>query len=153
MQHNSNRWMVVVVLIIAGLQLSACTMSSHTAPGKIEPVIVEPVPGTELNRVILTAKAAQRLDIKTVPVRDVLVARSGNRSHRKVVRYSAVLYDKHGNTWVYTSPKPLTYLRDDISVDYIEGDLAVLSDGPPSGTEVVTVGAAELFSAEFGVGP
>ena len=39
-----------------------------------------------------------------------------------------------------------------IAAFVIDGDLAVLSHGPPSGTEVVTVGAAELFGAEFGIG-
>ena len=34
----------------------------------------------------------------------------------------------------------------------IEGDLAVLSDGPASGTAIVVVGAAELFGAETGIG-
>jgi hypothetical protein len=34
----------------------------------------------------------------------------------------------------------------------IDGDLAVLPEGPLSSTEVVTVGAAELFGTEFGAG-
>lgn len=34
----------------------------------------------------------------------------------------------------------------------IDGDLAVLSHVPPAGTQIVTVGAAELFGTEFGVG-
>jgi hypothetical protein len=70
----------------------------------------------------------------------------------KVAPYAAVLYDARGNTWAYTTPKPLTFVRQAIHIDYIEGDLAVLSDGPPSGTEVVIVGAAELFGAETGIG-
>jgi hypothetical protein len=63
-----------------------------------------------------------------------------------------VLYDVHGETWVYTSLEPLIYVRHSISVDYIEGDVAVLSEGPPAGTEVVMAGAAELFGAEAGIG-
>jgi len=39
-----------------------------------------------------------------------------------------------------------------ISVEFIDGDRAVLSEGPPAGTEVVTDGAAELFGAELGIG-
>ena len=34
----------------------------------------------------------------------------------------------------------------------IDGDVAVLSSGPPVGTRIVTVGVAELFGTEFGVG-
>ena len=70
----------------------------------------------------------------------------------KVVPYAAVLYYAGGNTWAYTTPQPLTFVRQAIHIDYIEGDLAVLADGPPSGTEVVIVGAAELFGAETGIG-
>jgi len=37
-------------------------------------------------------------------------------------------------------------------VDYIEGDQAVLTEGLPAGTKVVTVGGQELFGAEFEIG-
>jgi hypothetical protein len=77
---------------------------------------------------------------------------SGSGALRKVVAHSAVIYGAHGETWVYTSPEPLTYVRHPISIDYIEEDMAVLSDGPPAGTDVVTVGVAELFGTEFEVG-
>lgn len=148
--HHSNRWMVVV-LIIAGLQLSACQRESDR-PTKIESARLEQVQGTELSRVILTAKAAERLGIKTAPVRDVQATRSRTGTQRTVVPYAAVLYGAHGDTWVYISPGPLVFVRHRISVDYIEGDRAVLSNGPPSGIEVVTVGAALLFGTEFKVG-
>jgi hypothetical protein len=170
---------MLVVLIIAGLQLSACTeksdMSSKSAPAQ-----VERLEGTDLKRVLLTEKAAERLGIKTDPVHERPVAQprlvstelvaplgadagvvqevlrpGGNTAEPgvvKVVPYAAVLYDARGNTWVYTTPNPLTFVRHVIHIDYIEGDLAVLSDGPPSGTEVVIVGAAELFGAETGIG-
>jgi hypothetical protein len=63
-----------------------------------------------------------------------------------------VLYDAKGATWVYTNPSPLTFVRHAIHIDHIQGDLAVLSDGPPVGTALVIVGAAELFGAETGIG-
>jgi len=69
---------------------------------------------------------------------------------RKVVPHGALLYDAQGKTWVYTNPEPRVFVRHPISVDYIEGDRVVLSDGPASGTAVVTVGAAELFGTEHG---
>jgi len=68
------------------------------------------------------------------------------------VPYSSVIYDLKGDAWAYTSPAPLTYVRDRIQIDFIEGDRAVLSQGPAAGTNVVTIGAAELFGAESGVG-
>lgn len=146
MKHN-NGWMVVILLLIAGLQLSACrTQASEAASEK--PAVVEPIEGTELNRVILSEMAAQRLDIQTAPVREEQV----NGTQRLVVPYAAVIYDLHGETWAYTSPEPLTFVRQPIVVDYIEGDVVVLVDGPPVGTQVATVGVAELYGADTGVG-
>jgi hypothetical protein len=52
---------------------------------------------------------------------------------------------------VYTNPEPLVFVRHAIVIDYIEGDLAILSEGPDAETAVVTVGAAELYGAETGV--
>ena len=77
---------------------------------------------------------------------------AGSEMEQLVVPYAAVIYGLNGETWAYTSPEPLTFVRHLISIDYIEGDLAVLSEGPPAGTAVVTVGAVELFGAEFGIG-
>jgi hypothetical protein len=76
----------------------------------------------------------------------------GSGEPRKVIPYSAVLYDASGDAWVYTSPGPLEFVRARVAIDKIDGDLAVLQEGPAAGTQVVTVGAAELFGAESGVG-
>ena len=110
------------------------------------PPQVEKIEGTELNRVVLTEEAAQRLDIQTAPVREEQV----NGTQRKVIPYAAVIYDLKGETWTYTNPEPLTFVRQPITVDHIEGDKAVLSDGPAAGTEVVTVGVAELYGTDTG---
>jgi len=147
MQHI-NRWMVVLLLIIAALQLAACSQASAVTASKIQPSQVEKIEGTELNRVTLTEKAAERLDLQTAPVREEQV----NGTQRLVVPYSAVIYDLEGATWMYTSPAPLTFVRESITVDYIEGDMVVLVDGPAAGTEVVTVGVPELYGADTGIG-
>ena len=160
--QRNHRWMVAA-LIFGGL-LAACSVavvllvvfispSSETVAGttKNEPAKVEPIEGTDLSRVILTEKAAERLGIETAPIGDAEVVREGSSGNR-VIPYGAVLYETNGDAFVYTNPEPLTFVRAPISVDYIEGELAVLLDGPPSGTAVVTVGAAELLGAEFGVG-
>ncbi|HEX6867287.1 MAG TPA: hypothetical protein VF119_00710, partial [Candidatus Limnocylindrales bacterium] len=60
--------------------------------------------------------------------------------------------DPEGATWAYTNPEGLLFVRAPISVERIVGDLAILSEGPPAGTLVVTVGGAELWGAEHGVG-
>lgn len=75
----------------------------------------------------------------------------GGGVSRKIVPYAAVIYDVNGQTWVYTNPEPLTFIRQSISIDYIKGDSAFLTEGPVAGTEVVVVGGAELYGAETGV--
>lgn len=150
MQRSSNnRWTIVsLIIIIAALALAGCGQTSTVAASKIEPAKLEPIAGTEFNQVILTERAAQRLDIQTAPVRQEQV----NGTPRLVIPYAAVLYDLYGETWVYANPELLTFVREPITVDYIEDELAVLVDGPPAGTEVVIVGVAELYGADTGVG-
>lgn len=133
-------WLVAVVLILP--LLSGCGGAAEETQS--EPARVEHVAGTDLTRVILTPEAAKRLDIQTAPVR----LQSG--SQRTVIPYAAVLYDPNGDTWTYTSPEHLVFVRKDISVDRIDGDRAILSTGPPSGTPVVTVGATEIWGVEYG---
>ena len=108
------------------------------------PATVTEVKGSDLSRVELTAEAAERLDIQTAAVEQ--------NGGGKVVPYSAVYYSPTGETWVYVSPKPLTFVREAIVVDRIDGDKALLKDGPSPGTKVATVGVAELFGAESGLG-
>lgn len=147
MQHKRD-WMVAA-LITAALPLSACGgSSSSAAEDESGPATVEPIDGTKLLRVTLTAKAAERLGIQTDRVRLAQVSRNGIEGRRKVIPYAAVLYGTHGETSTYTNPQQLVYVRQDIDVDYVDGNRAVLAAGPASGTAVVTVGAAELLGAE-----
>src|SRR5256885_15114598 len=67
MQRSYQRW--TVVLILASLQAAACTQKADM-PIESKPAKVERVQGTDLSRVTLSPKAAQRLDIKTASVRD-----------------------------------------------------------------------------------
>ena len=147
--ERSSRLMVAM-LAVASLQLAACGEPSNT-PDMIELAShVEHIDGTEFSRVTLTERAMGRIDLKTDEVRMEQVSRS--ESLRKCVPYSALIYDPQGRTWVYTSPEDRTFVRQEVLVDYIEGDLAVLSDGPPVGTVVASVGVAELYGTEFEVG-
>jgi hypothetical protein len=140
--------LMIVALIIAALQLSACGRSAAGTESENEPAKIEPIAGTKLSSVTLTEEAVKRLGLEQVPVRDAQV----NGKQRKVIPYAAVLYDPDGATWAFTNPKPLFFVRQAIKVDYIAADQAILLEGPPTGTAVVTVGAAELFGAEIGVG-
>jgi hypothetical protein len=62
------------------------------------------------------------------------------------------VYDKNGATWAYTNPESLVFVRAAITIDRITEDVAILSSGPPVGMAVVTVGTAELWGVETGVG-
>jgi hypothetical protein len=62
-----------------------------------------------------------------------------------------VIYDTEGNTWIYTNPAPLTFVRAPISIDRIEGDQAFISQGLETDAPIVTVGVAEIYGAETGV--
>ncbi len=133
------------------LQSASLTDSSFIQSDTKSAQII-PIKDTELNHVVLTERATQRLAIATVPVQVATSAQARQENGRTIIPYSAVIYDPNGATWTYTNPETFVYVRHPITIVYIEEDFAVLSSGPPSDTRVVTVGAAELFGAEFGVG-
>lgn len=143
-----NGVLVATVLAVA-LLLTACQRNNGTHDID-HPATVEAIPESDVKKVTLTVKAAQRINLKTDQVREVSVKRS--TILRKVVPYSSLIYDPQGQTWVYTSPEPLTFVRHYVTVDYIEGDMVVLSEGPSVGTVVASVGVAELYGTEFKVG-
>ncbi|HEV3364621.1 MAG TPA: hypothetical protein VG795_10895, partial [Acidimicrobiia bacterium] len=78
----------------------------------------------------------------------VRVPHPDNGTPKKVIPFSAVIYSPDGKAWTYTVVEPLIYMRQPIEIDYVAGDRAVLKDGPPTGTEVVTTGTAELWGVE-----
>jgi hypothetical protein len=251
--NGKNQWIVLVWIMIAALCLTAC--GQQQAPEKVEPVVLEPLEDGR-NLVVLTEKAAKRLDIQTGNVREeqivqyftavgevvsnasaagnpnavvvsvslgadelskvnrsapaivipldaddepdegdengligeldevwglddtedngytalhyviqdekggmapgqrllVKLAVMSDEAQRLVIPIAALIYDVNGQTWVYISPEPLQFLRFPIIVDYIKDGMVVLLEGPPSGTEVATVGVAELYGADTGVG-
>ncbi len=65
---------------------------------------------------------------------------------------AALLYDIHGDTWVYEDLGEGAYARRRVEVARQVGALAVITRGIAEGTKVVTDGAAELFGTEFGAG-
>ena len=143
---NRHHLWIPVILLLACLSSSGCRHASEAAAEEEGgPAKVEHLQGDEPTRVTLTEEAAKRIDIQTAAVQDMAI----NGAQRRVIPYAAILYDTDGITWVYTNPEPLVFVRHRIVVDYIEGELAVLSDGPALGTAVVTVGATELNGAEL----
>ncbi|HET9496678.1 MAG TPA: hypothetical protein VFR15_20815 [Chloroflexia bacterium] len=143
--YRNRRILWLVVALAAVLLLPACTQVQQAA--KESPAKVEQIEGSEFKRVTLTAKAAERLDVQTAVVQEV----GANGSRRLTVPYAAVLYGLNGETWLYTNPESLVYVREPITILSIRDDTATLVEGPAPGTAVVTVGVAELFGAETGV--
>jgi hypothetical protein len=136
-----------LVLIAGVVSLSACGEAStgydYETASHHEPAELEPIKGTDVQRVIFDAEAAKAVGLQTAPIRE--------NGQEMVIPYDAVIYGADGNTYAYTSPEPRTFVRQEISIDHVDGDSAMLSDGPPAGTEVVTVGAAEVYGTEFEV--
>ena len=135
---NSIKLFFLMLMMVAALGLAACGPQPTTIT-KIEPATVKLIEGSDLKSVILTEKAAERIGLETVPAQGM------------VVPYAAVIYDTAGNTWIYTNPEPLTFVRAPIEIDYIEGDQVFQSRELESDAPIVTVGVAEIYGAETGV--
>lgn len=144
--QRTTRWILAMVVLVT--PLAACSPAPAGAGEREAAVTVEKIEGSDLSRLTLSERAAARLGVATAPVAEQQVGGQG----RQVVPYSAVMYDKAGATWAYTNTEGRTFVRAPITVDRIQGDVAILSDGPAVGTLVVTVGAAELWGVETGVG-
>jgi hypothetical protein len=136
-----------LVLIAGVVSLSACGAASsdydYETASHHDPAELEPIKGTDLHRVTIDAEGVERAGIQTAPIRQ--------NGQGTVMPHSAVVYDAEGHTYAYTSPEPRTYVRQKIVIDDVVGDSVMLFDGPPAGTEVVTVGAAEVYGSEFEV--
>jgi hypothetical protein len=139
---NQTTMRLTAAVLAGGLALPA--MADSPAPPKPESQATIKRLGFDVSSVTLLPKAARRLDIKTGEIRD-------DPSGRKITPYSSIIYDLDGDAWVYTLTAPLTFVRAGVVVDVIKGDLAYLQEGPPAGTQIVTVGVPELYGAEVGV--
>jgi hypothetical protein len=129
-------------LAIAALALGACNSGTTSAP-KVEAITIEEQDSGQ-KILTLSEKAAERLGVETAAV-----AGSGSKL---TIPYAAIVYDAEGATWTYVASQPLTYVRAQVMVEKVDGDVVLISSGPPAGTQVVTTGAAELYGAEIGVG-
>lgn len=111
----------------------------HSAPARVETT------AGALKKVTLTPKAAERLGIE---IDEVRVDPSG----RRIIPYSAVLYDLTGKTWVYVHANPMSFTREAVKIETIKGENVYLNDGPPPGTKVLAAGVQQVYGTEVGVG-
>ncbi len=141
MKHR--RWLAL--LMVATMPIAAGCSKVETSESSYEdPATLDEVDGSELPQVTLTEKAIERIGVETAAIVDG----PGGR----VTPYSSILYDPDGTTWVFTEVKPRTFHRVPVIVATIQGDAVILLDGPAVGTPVATVGVAELFGVEHGLG-
>ena len=118
---------------------------------------IEPDPASSYHPAELSAPDLQ--GVRVVRFTEDAASRVGLQTSRVtasgpdvVVPYAALIYDKQGKSWVYTVTEPLTYVRVSVVVKGEVGeDRMLLSRGPRPGTEVVTVGATEVYGAELGM--
>ena len=141
--HRPNH-RVGVAALVAALSLAGCAEVPDDGHIADEPASIEYVDGSDLAHITLTEQAIERLDVRT--------ATALKEAGLIIVPSGAVIVDPHGAMWVYTSVGPRRFVRERINVDHEEGDLAYLSEGPSEGTEVVTVGVAQLYGIESGIG-
>jgi hypothetical protein len=135
---------VLAALALAGgaFTLTGCAeVTAADAAAGPEPAVVEEIGDTEFSKLTLTPEAVDRLGLTTVEVE--------GGAGRLTVPYAALIYDHDGDTWVYTNPEPYVFVRAAVEVERIDGETVHLTEGPELGTSVVTLGAAELFGAEF----
>jgi hypothetical protein len=129
--------------VLLALSVTACSQTSEETGPKYAPATLGPADAAGVKTVTFTHDAAQRVGLQTTPV---VAGRRG-----VAVDYAALIYDKKGQSWVYTVPQPLTFVRVKVTVDRIEKDRAALSVGPAPGVQVVTTGAAEVYGAELDI--
>jgi hypothetical protein len=149
--RTGRRRRTIAAVLLAGaaalLLYQGISARTSSAEAEVEHALVEPVTGTVVSRVTLSAGAMKRIDLQTAATRTVQVR--GTR--RAVIPYGALLYDTNGATWVYARVKPRTFVRHRVAVDSIEGDRAILAAASARPAQVVTVGVPELWGAELGI--
>jgi len=148
---NHMQQTLFILFALCTLTFFSCNNKKSHQYTKVEPAQTEHIEGSELSKLTLTEKAAKRIGIETVNVKEVSVSDT-DVSIQKMVPYSSVLYDTDGKTWVYTNPNPLVFIRQEIKITTIEGREAFLSEGPSTGVAIVTQGATELLGTEYHVG-
>ena len=152
MSPDSRRWArtgLSLATVLIALSATACSHGDKETGPKSAPATLGPADAAGVKTVTFTHDAAQRVRLQTSPVVD---ANRGRRGVAVVVDYAALIYDKKGQSWVYTVPQPLTFVRVKVTVDRIEKNRASLSVGPAPGVQVVTTGAAEVYGAELDIG-
>lgn len=132
---------IVLVILVLASSLASCTKSES----EIEPasqVVLEPIEGNPGHHLVtLTQHGADQIGIRTEPVK--------GSAKLSELPYAALLYGADGTTFVYTSPKALTFHYEEITLEKIVGEKIYFTKGPKVGTQVVTRGVPQVHGADI----
>lgn len=131
-----------VVVVAVGTSAGCAEIESVTAE-PYQPAALESTGPDKPARVILTEEAVDRVALQTTEVKAL--------GEDLTVDHAALVFDKAGKPWVFSVVGPRTYVRATVAIKEVQDNVVTLSAGPPAGTQVVTVGAIELWGAELGI--
>ena len=131
-----------IVAMVVATSAGCAEIESVTAE-PYEPAALESTGPDKPARITLTDEAVDRVALQTTEVKTL-----GNDL---TVDHAALVFDKAGKPWVFTVVGPRTYVRAAIGIKETQDGVVIMSSGPPVGTQVVTVGAIELWGAELGI--
>jgi hypothetical protein len=142
-QTTLRRAVIGCVAAVVVATSAGCAEIESTIAEPYEPAALESTGPDKPARVILTEEAEHRVALQITKVEP--------RGNDLTVDYAALVFDKVGKPWVFTVVGPRTYVRAAVGIKEVQDNLVILSSGPPAGTEVVTVGAIQLWGAELGI--
>jgi hypothetical protein len=142
-QTTLRRAVLGCVVAIAVATSAGCAEIESVTAEPYEPAALESTGPDKPARIILTDEAVDRVALQTTEVKPL--------GKELTVDHAALVFDKAGKPWVFMVVAPRTYLRAAIGIEEVQNNLVILSAGPPAGTQVVTVGAIELWGAELGI--
>ena len=133
---------VAAALVAALLAVApaACKQAEAIEQEHYQASKVTPAEHGDHATVTITELAAERIGLETVPI------------EKSQIPYAAILYDAEGQAYVFVNTKGLSFHREDVDIADVDGDTVELADGPPAGTQVVTVGVPQIHGAELEFG-
>jgi hypothetical protein len=131
------------VVAIAVATSAGCAEIESVTAEPYEPAALEATGPDKPARVILTEEAVDRVALQTTEVKAL--------GKDLTVDHAALVFDKAGKPWVFSVVGPRAYVRATVTIKEVQDNVVTLSAGPPAGTQVVTVGAIELWGAELGI--
>jgi len=142
-QTTLRRTVLGCIVAIAVATSAGCAEIESVTAEPYEPAALESTGPDKPARITLTDEAVDRVALQTTEVKTL--------GKDLTVDHAALVFDKAGKPWVFTVVGPRTYVRAAIGIKETQDGVVIMSSGPPVGTQVVTVGAIELWGAELGI--